>query len=1251
MALADPSVSELLMEWQTEEDMEKRNDLLIRMLEENIYPGDAITEWEEESGAYPDNLDPNFLPKLMRKREFLESKQKPIAKSFAEKEKEEEEGEGRARTTEEFELSPVQRFVNKLLSPRTPYNSALFFHGVGVGKTCAAVTVCESYLEAFPGRKAFIVAPPNIQEGFKRTIFDKDALTIPETGDNNHNGCTGDIYLQLSNTMKEKNKSLIEYRIGKTIRSRYEFFGYTSLYHYIHEIVDKLPKKETVEEFEALKREVLKREFSNRIIIIDEAHNLRDNMDESEEDAKDDINPSESENARAGKKLTPFLKQVLEVAEGVTLVLMTATPMYNSYVEILFLLNLLLLNDKQATLPKDRIFDVKKEEFIPGGERLLGGIASRYISFMRGENPLTFPIRIMPEARERIFRWPNKTPKGEPISPEERARVAKLPCLGANFSKEMETEYKNLQEAVINDEDSGGLGITNMDLLIQAGNWIYPAIDEDSELNSRIRADGFNAVFKKEKRGGGSAFRCLVDPKWLLEENIQNASGKTHLLLQRLKNCKGVAFVYSRFVTTGALSIALALEANGYTLAGRDSGLLVNKPLTSKGRQCALCSRREKDHGKVPEEDGVKPHEFKPAKYVILTGSDEISSNNKNAIELERVERNIYGEEVKVVLGSQVAGEGLDLRYIREIFVFDSWYHLNKLEQVVGRGIRTRSHALLPKVKRNCTVSLLVNKFNSDINLESVDMYSYRLAMKKAIMVGKVTRLLKQYALDCTLNKDAIVVKDIPLLPMIRDSQGKERKGKDDLGIDINDANYSSLCDWQEKCDYECLAGDGELMPKSIDFSEQDSSTYDEYSAKYQSLQIRKTIQDIVEGGQPFFTFESIEDQFRSIPRSLLKMVMNDIVMEGNLIVNTEKGKGKIIYKNGYYLYQPLEIEDTSIPIAIRLANIAIPRDRYLPKKIEIREAREELEGVVGEGVAKLIALGDEDSEGVWEEAKEWVDQIRAQEADYEKIPPGLWREVRTLKESEGNEKAQQEKLEMVLWIYQSLLVSEKLEELDVFADCVLEFLWDEFITTATKRELLIVGLKDPYIKKIARDSLWNYKGQGIIRLVNSFTNDIEYLCLDSATRKVSPCSAAKKEYLSSQKEEDPLLQSAINTKTTGFKYGYLLHNPKKKVIVFKKGVPPVPKGRLGRGAECAINSAVKAELDLLLRLGTALEEDEKFDLGLNKADLSERKPTNSIRICTLGDLALRYMDKMRVKEKRWFYRTLEATLQGHPLR
>ena len=43
----------------------------------------------------------------------------------------------------DFELSPHQLFVRNFLSIQTPYNSLLLYHGLGTGKTCSAITICE----------------------------------------------------------------------------------------------------------------------------------------------------------------------------------------------------------------------------------------------------------------------------------------------------------------------------------------------------------------------------------------------------------------------------------------------------------------------------------------------------------------------------------------------------------------------------------------------------------------------------------------------------------------------------------------------------------------------------------------------------------------------------------------------------------------------------------------------------------------------------------------------------------------------------------------------------------------------------------------------------------------------------------------------------------------------------------------------------------------------------------------------------
>ena len=67
-------------------------------------------------------------------------------------------------------------------------------------------------------------------------------------------------------------------------------------------------------------------------------------------------------------------------------------------------------------------------------------------------------------------------------------------------------------------------------------------------------------------------------------------------IIKNIRKTEGAIFIYSRFIKSGALPLALALEANGYTPYGRDRTLLVDGIQDGKGRQCAKCSLREKQH-------------------------------------------------------------------------------------------------------------------------------------------------------------------------------------------------------------------------------------------------------------------------------------------------------------------------------------------------------------------------------------------------------------------------------------------------------------------------------------------------------------------------------------------------------------------------------------------------------------------------------------------------------------------------------
>ena len=56
--------------------------------------------------------------------------------------------------------------------------------------------------------------------------------------------------------------------------------------------------------------------------------------------------------------------------------------------------------------------------------------------------------------------------------------------------------------------------------------------------------------------------------------------------------------------------------------------------------------------------------------------------------------------KIDVLLLSSSGGEGLDLKNTRQIHIMEPHWNIAKINQVIGRGIRYKSHESLPKSQR-----------------------------------------------------------------------------------------------------------------------------------------------------------------------------------------------------------------------------------------------------------------------------------------------------------------------------------------------------------------------------------------------------------------------------------------------------------------------------------------------------------------------------------------------------------------------
>ena len=1302
---------EILTLWDTETDMAKR-DLILKELQRpgrNLFPSKAMSSWEVEAGLYPDSEDPRFIEKLMQKQEFLENFQESLGEQ-------QRRGENLCDTEREFELTSVQRFVSRFLSPQSPYQSALLYHGVGVGKTCAAIVTAEEHLRANPKDFVFIVAPRNIQPGFRRTIFDEESLVIPKDRSqaNTARGCTGDSYLKRTGTEYESDRPLIMRRITQSINARYRIMGYIQFWRYIQDVLDSVTKTADPERTRQEEVKALHRAFDGKFLIIDEAHNLRDVPGETEDDNLDnpDMDNDISE-SKAGKRLTPTLVRMLSVVQGMKMMLLSGTPMYNSYKEIVFLLNLMLKNDKKAELTEREIFHSnggfrKGEEGSPSGAEVLGAAASAYISFMRGENPLTFPVRLAPRGTPRLMAWPTEDPEGEPLPSTEEATTIRrntlmnMPFVPVSFEGENRKIVKSIATSVI--ETSGGLGLRSIDEMVQSGNWLFPG-NEDADPSTRIRDVGFDTAFSETKAGILIQFAAREDPSWLDKDRLKDFSPKTHFIINRIPKTKGIVFIYSRFIKSGALPIALALEANGYSPAGAGKPLLTNANLGKLGRQCAMCEIREKAHA-------GRTHPFVPAKYILLTGQIGLSPNNAASIKAARSKENMYGKDVKVVIGSQVASEGIDLRFVREIYVFDSWFHLNKMEQVLGRGVRTCSHSLLKPIERNCTIHLLVNTYGEE-PVETADLYMYRIAMNKAIQMGRVTRVLKENALDCNLNLGVNYVNDLDPIERLEDSQryirGIEDKDPEQKKpIQINDTSYTSICDWME-CPYTCAKPIDlkAILEKKKDI---DMSTYDEYAMRWRESQIKDLMKYVFEEErQPSIKEEALVDTFleAGIPFIAVQTLIRNVVDNKSfrLVINNQEGY--ITRRNTYFLFQPIRLADVRIPLALRVADVPVGRDEYTPMKYkyapeakpkaaEAKPKAADAKPKAAEAEPNAAEEQEEQAEppaglaeAYWKACVTWARQIRDGSSPLD-IPPEM---IDILKRRYTGDAFKREfsVISMISWMFENIRNSSEAEKekyLGVLADTFTEIIWDESLNSQEQIELFY-KLSGEELDSATREQRVVSEGTQVFRYVNVTTGAIEYMC-----GKAEPCAPIIVRKFETDKT-DPVNVAEANRETTGPIYGFIVPKLGTGKVVLKTNDSPVNKGKNPeKGKECENVSTMSGHKDqlrmireMVVALGypeflltdAVLNEKEdrakakvaekggkkkKEEDGLTPMEREEkkmqeklfkdvRKFQNVIKACALKNIMLRMVDKLeRGKQRlRYFYRPVLAIKTRHRLK
>jgi hypothetical protein len=1284
---------------------------------------------------YPSLDDPLFNIKISEKKEFNDTKYDGTIYDIKEY--------SDILSKAEFELLPQQAFVRNFLSFQTPYNSLLLFHGLGSGKTCSAIGVCEEMREYLKqmgiNKKIIIVASPNVQDNFKLQLFDERKLKLID-GNWTMKGCLGNKLLKEINPtrMKGLTKEKVIQLVKNLIRTSYSFQGYIQFSNYISVVAGN--SEDNMES----KIRNLQRIFSDSLIVIDEVHNIRISDD--------------NENKNVAKNLM-FL---VSVVNNLRLLLLSATPMFNSYKEIVWLLNLMNMNDKRGIVSVSDIFTKtgefrKDEDGKDSGKELLIRKATGYISYVRGENPYTFPFRVFPDrfspnhTFSTIEEYPKYQLNGRKIPDNKKIQKLSLYLTAIGDYQKFGYKYiinklRSREERIIVTKTGKirkmksfsslkAFGYTDLQLPIESLNIIYPyeglddiaknieniefideeeepvyelSIDNDykkdnkdiieeiddvisngpeltktisgtlsaSELESEpvitegIEADEkmFDKVSETESKmkissndlvslkshtiKGGSeilemdpkdltgtqGLKRVMDyidsktpamkgnfeynrgmPKVFSSSEIGKYSSKIKTICDSIysngKVSDGIILIYSSFIDGGIIPMALALEEMGFTRYGKNA-----KPLFKNLPTPIVDSRTMKEP--------ISKKDFKPARYIMITGDNRISPNNDYEMKAVTSDNNLNGEEIKVVLITQAGSEGLDFKALRQVHIMDPWYNINRIEQIIGRAVRNFSHKDLPFEKRNVEI-FLHGTILENSEEEAVDLYVYRIAELKAITIGKVTRLLKQTAVDCIINHDQIdliyenfkkIDDNLDIEQVLSDHQVLKN-------FEVGDMDDSPTCDFM-KCQFDCLP--------SITIDEEKELNYDTYNEAFMLINSDKIIQKIKNLMKVRFFYSKQELlQLINIPKKYplpqIYSALTQVITDGSEYLVDKYGRtGYLVNIGDYYLFQPSEITNN---VNISVYDRSVPID-YKHNSIKFEIKSQALKPVVDKRNMPLFELEENEADIKKEEdLKEGQNIFTQMFSNYKlaletsNVQRGddnwyLHCGVLLRKLSKDNDLIQEDTVEKRLAILEQFLIEHIVDTLMMNEKIsLMNYLLNPISVDGIKEKYFLTKIKEYLMSKIIVA-----KGiHGIILFDGpSRTTNLNIFILDKQNKRWIP---------GQPEDKRDLEQAIVNkyaVKLNMNKYvGFIGFETNKKYMVYK--IKDTENTR-STGFRCDQSGKIK-----IMKLLNEIENDEKY--------VSKQTKDNANELCVRQEFTLRYYNSIEYDNFVWFVDTETAII------
>jgi len=548
---------------------------------------------------YPALTDPEFSYNIARKKEFNDFE---LTSDY----------------TQLPGLFRQQVIIQRFLSPQTLYNELLVYHRVGAGKTATALAVCEAW--KMQDRNTDLCA----QEGGRLVTPSQCPLII-----------VGYVkrFLPIFENQLIKHFPEYSFEAGLPNKERRTAFKYN--YH--------------VKSYYDVGKNFIN--LSDRIIIIDEAHNL---LTEKNGGIADNI------------------RKKLQKAKNLKILLLTGTPIEDKASQIIPLMNLILPHPIPS-FPKGKNFDNmyfdEKEDFKPQTTKCGKEYDSDYDLTQKFKGRVSYFRSIIPSIR--------RIDKGKSDVAIEKNPYSK---------KEKEKEKEKEGETGTEDEKELLKLMEDVDEDFKIGTKKFPVVcNQMSEDQYEQVCEIEKYTYKKKKDVLAKkilAASVMVFPDPLSQTHSKNLPKEMKKQIDRmpkdlkdLKKYSAIFYSIVKDINTHPRSLFF-IYLTSVEVAGGQKNFKY-----------------------------VLNHFLPKVKYKILELEDEKSTirdlrtpKNGDILNEFNAPGNCHGDHIQVLIGGLKSGEGITIKNVTRVHLFP-WWHFSRHEQAVVRTIRPDSHDALIKDK------------------------------------------------------------------------------------------------------------------------------------------------------------------------------------------------------------------------------------------------------------------------------------------------------------------------------------------------------------------------------------------------------------------------------------------------------------------------------------------------------------------------------------------------------------------------